>query len=80
MKYPDFSSGLVFLASQISLLQMNNLLFAQVWDIVLCNDDKRLITGSADSELRVWDITYKDQVRVICRSDNHIPYVMMTRD
>ena len=33
----------------------------QVWDCLVCNDDERLITGAADSELRVWDITYKDQ-------------------
>ena len=34
----------------------------QVWGMVLLNQQSRLLTGSADSELRAWDITYLDEV------------------
>lgn len=35
----------------------------QVWGMALLSKEKRLITGSADSELRVWDLTYIQEVR-----------------
>lgn len=35
----------------------------QVWGMALLNQENRLLTGSADSELRAWDITYLDEVR-----------------
>lgn len=35
----------------------------QVWGLVLVSEEKRVITGAADSELRVWDITYLQEVR-----------------
>jgi len=31
--------------------------------MVLLNQENRLLTGSADSELRAWDITYLQEVR-----------------
>lgn len=31
---------------------------SEVWGMVLLNREKRLLTGSADSELRAWDISY----------------------
>ena len=34
--------------------------FLQVYDFVVVRNGQRLITGSADSELRVWDINYLD--------------------
>lgn len=34
----------------------------QVWGMVLLDRDSRLLTGSADSELRAWDITYLQEV------------------
>ena len=35
---------------------------SEVCDFVVIKDDTRLVTGSADSELRVWDIDYNTQV------------------
>ncbi|XP_027749929.1 WD repeat-containing protein 3 [Empidonax traillii] len=35
----------------------------QVWGMALLSKEKRLITGSADSELRVWDLTYIQEVK-----------------
>lgn len=35
----------------------------QVWGMVLLNQETRLLTGSADSELRAWDISYLQEVR-----------------
>ena len=35
----------------------------QVWDFVIIGDDHRLVTGAGDSELRVWDIAFQDEVR-----------------
>jgi hypothetical protein len=29
----------------------------QVWDFVVTPDEKRLVTGSADMELRVWQLS-----------------------
>ena len=34
----------------------------QVWGMVLLDQESRLLTGSADSELRAWDIDYLSQV------------------
>lgn len=34
----------------------------QVWGMVLLDRESRLLTGSADSELRAWDITYLQEV------------------
>lgn len=31
--------------------------------MVLLNQENRLLTGSADSELRAWDISYLQEVR-----------------
>ncbi|TMS06700.1 WD repeat-containing protein 3 [Larimichthys crocea] len=31
---------------------------SEVWGMVLLNQENRLLTGSADSELRAWDINY----------------------
>ena len=35
---------------------------SEVYDFVVVKDDTRLVTGSADSELRVWDIHYDTEV------------------
>ena len=35
---------------------------SEVCDFVVIKDGTRLVTGSADSELRVWDIDYNTQV------------------
>lgn len=34
----------------------------QIYDFVIVRNGQRLITGSADSELRVWDIEYIDSL------------------
>lgn len=40
----------------------------QIYDFVIIRNGQRLITGSADSELRVWDIEYIDSlVSLHCR-------------
>lgn len=40
----------------------------QIYDFVIVRNGQRLITGSADSELRVWDIEYIDSlVSLHCR-------------
>ena len=36
---------------------------SEVHDFVTVRDDTRLVTGSGDSELRVWDLNYDTQVR-----------------
>ena len=36
---------------------------SQVWGMVLLNQEGRLLTGSADSELRAWDIHFLQGVR-----------------
>jgi WD40 repeat protein len=38
------------------------LIWLQVYDFVVVRNGQRLITGSADSELRVWDIEYMDSL------------------
>ncbi|NWX86563.1 WDR3 protein, partial [Nothoprocta ornata] len=35
----------------------------EVWGLALVSEEKRLITGTADSELRVWDITYIQEIK-----------------
>lgn len=35
----------------------------KVWGMALLNQENRLLTGSADSELRAWDINYLEEVR-----------------
>ncbi|XP_072301134.1 WD repeat-containing protein 3 [Eucyclogobius newberryi] len=37
---------------------------SEVWSMVLLNHQNRLLTGSADSELRAWDISYLQEGRV----------------
>lgn len=37
----------------------------QVWGMVLLNQESRLLTGSADSELRAWDIDYLEEVSTL---------------
>lgn len=39
--------------------------------MALLSEEKRLITGTADSELRVWDITYIQEVRHSLCSPSH---------
>ena len=44
---------------------------SEVHDFVTLKDDTRLVTGSGDSELRVWNIDYDTQVctracRIMC--------------
>ncbi|XP_031230832.1 WD repeat-containing protein 3 isoform X2 [Mastomys coucha] len=34
----------------------------EVWGLVLVSEEKRLITGAADSELRAWDIAYLQEI------------------
>lgn len=42
--------------------------------MALISEEKRLITGSADSELRVWDITYIQEVRYsLCNPSQSCP-------
>lgn len=42
--------------------------YPQIYDFVIVRNGQRLITGSADSELRVWDIEYIDSlVSLRCR-------------
>ena len=36
---------------------------SEVQDFVTVRNDTRLVTGSGDSELRVWDLHYDTQVR-----------------
>ncbi|NXA41974.1 WDR3 protein, partial [Eudromia elegans] len=36
----------------------------EVWGLALVSEEKRLITGTADSELRVWDIAYIQEERI----------------
>lgn len=38
----------------------------QVWGMVVLNQENRLLTGSADSELRAWDIEYIEEVKRSC--------------
>lgn len=38
----------------------------QIYDFVIVRNGQRLITGSADSELRVWDIEYIDSLVSLC--------------
>jgi U3 small nucleolar RNA-associated protein 12 len=38
------------------------MIVSQVWGMVLLDQESRLLTGSADSELRAWDINYLSQV------------------
>ena len=33
----------------------------QVWDFAIIKNESRLVTGCADSELRVWEIKYLDE-------------------
>ena len=33
----------------------------QVWDFTIIKNETRLVTGCADSELRVWEIKYRDE-------------------
>ena len=33
----------------------------QVWDFAIIKNESRLVTGCADSELRVWEIKYHDE-------------------
>lgn len=33
-----------------------------MWGLVLVSEEKRLITGASDSELRAWDISYLQEV------------------
>ncbi|NWI14038.1 WDR3 protein, partial [Crypturellus soui] len=35
----------------------------EVWGLALVSEEKRLITGTADSELRVWDIAYIQEIK-----------------
>lgn len=37
---------------------------SEVYDFVLIKEDTRLVTGSGDSELRVWNVDYDTQVHV----------------
>ena len=37
------------------------IIFIKVWDFTVIRDATRLVTGCADSELRVWEIKYKDR-------------------
>lgn len=47
----------------------------QIYDFVIVRNGQRLITGSADSELRVWDIEYIDSLVSLCwTSFYHIFY------
>ena len=47
---------------------LNYMLFVQVWSFRFFKDDSRLITGSSDSELRVWSINFLDEkVCVLCQ-------------
>lgn len=49
----------------------------QVWGMALLSKEKRLITGSADSELRVWDLTYIQEVRhSMCNPSAPLPSCM----
>lgn len=46
----------------------------QVWGLALLSKERRLITGSADSELRVWDLTYILEVRhSLCNPSAPLP-------
>ncbi|NXY82078.1 WDR3 protein, partial [Alcedo cyanopectus] len=36
---------------------------SEVWGMALISEEMRLVTGSSDSELRVWDITYIQEVK-----------------
>lgn len=46
----------------------------QVWGLALLSKERRLITGSADSELRVWDLTYIQEVRhSLCNPSAPLP-------
>lgn len=36
----------------------------QVWSFILVKDDKYLITGCNDTELRVWKITFVDNKNI----------------
>lgn len=35
-----------------------------MWGMALLDQENRLLTGSADSELRAWDISYLEEVRM----------------
>ncbi|XP_035378953.1 WD repeat-containing protein 3 isoform X2 [Electrophorus electricus] len=38
---------------------------SEVWGMVLLNQENRLLTGSADSELRAWDISYLEEAKEV---------------
>ncbi|KAA8593033.1 hypothetical protein FQN60_018488 [Etheostoma spectabile] len=45
---------------------------SKVWGMVLLNQENRLLTGSADSELRAWDINYLQERILSCKKAGSI--------
>lgn len=56
----DFNMRVALASLQRTLLFV---CVCQVWGMVLLNQESRLLTGSADSELRAWDIRHMQEVR-----------------
>ena len=48
--------------------------------MALLNQENRLLTGSADSELRAWDISYLEEVRenTAGHSSQYMPTALLT--
>lgn len=44
--------------------------------MVLVSEEKRLVTGASDSELRAWDIAYLQEVITV--SSEHLPMCAVT--
>uniref|UniRef100_A0A8C9TQ69 WD repeat domain 3 n=1 Tax=Scleropages formosus TaxID=113540 RepID=A0A8C9TQ69_SCLFO len=59
--HKDAVTQALFLKDKNLLVTSVGSRWSQVWGMVLLNEEGRLLTGTADSELRAWDLSYLEQ-------------------